>query len=411
MYIIGVKRMTRKKLGENVLITLLDKRWGSVDKAALGFMEGDMNENSLITYIAPDLMMPVKEFIDKMSFGFQTKGYEGFKGTNLLVSIEFIGRLSNKSSSRYRVNVDDVIESMQSKGIKFMSPLKVSFEERAGEEWNIGDLIEKKELKQPKTYISYQNCEGTSSIRFTNYKAASLDDTESLMSDSEFSDNRNNTSTECMEKTCVDDEIKHCEEKLKHIDWEYNNSMTKDWPKIRERELFFIREIARLKKLKNEKKLCASSSIILNNKVTPEEKDKKNKNNNTDQSQKDKDISEEEQWDINNKLLTESYEEEEELMKEMWIENERYDEAEEYNDFINSLDEVGLHNLENAMEAMEVENSKRKRSTYGETSVKREGERERSTRSAGKWPPEKDDFQPSYIPEQYRYMGTKRRNF
>uniref|UniRef100_A0ACD5VBJ1 Uncharacterized protein n=1 Tax=Avena sativa TaxID=4498 RepID=A0ACD5VBJ1_AVESA len=74
-------------------------------------------------------------------------------------------------------------------------------------------------------------------------------------------------------------------------------------------------------------------------------------------------------------------------------------------------DEVGLHNLENAMEAMEVENSKRKISTYGETSVKREGERERSTRSAGKWPPEKDDFQPSYIPEQYRYMGTKRRNF
>uniref|UniRef100_A0ACD5W4D0 Uncharacterized protein n=1 Tax=Avena sativa TaxID=4498 RepID=A0ACD5W4D0_AVESA len=74
-------------------------------------------------------------------------------------------------------------------------------------------------------------------------------------------------------------------------------------------------------------------------------------------------------------------------------------------------DEVGLHNLENKMEAMEVENRKRKRSTYGETSVKREGERERSTRSAGKWPPEKDDFQPSYIPKQYRYMGTKRRNF
>uniref|UniRef100_A0ACD5W626 Uncharacterized protein n=1 Tax=Avena sativa TaxID=4498 RepID=A0ACD5W626_AVESA len=411
MYIIGVKGMTRKKLRAKVLITLLDKRWGSVDKAALGFMEGDMNENRLITYIAPDLMMPVKEFIDKMSFGFQTKGYEDFKGTNLLVSIEFIGSLCNKSSSRYRVNVDDVIESMQSECIKFMSPLEVNSEERAGEEWNIGDLIEKKELKQPETYISYQNCEGTCSIRFTNYKAASLDDTESLKSDSEFSDNKNNTSTECMQKTGVDDEIKHCEKKLKHIDWEYNNLMTKDWPKIRESELFFIREIARLKKLKNERKLFGSSSIMLNNKVTPKEKDKKNKNNNTDQIQKDKSISEEEQWDINNKLLTESYEEKEELMKEMWIENEKYDEAEEYNDFINSLDEVGLQNLENKMEAMEVENSKRKRSTYGETSVKREGERERLTRSAGKWPPEKDDFQPSYIPEQYRYMGTKRRNF
>ena len=39
--------------------------------------------------------MPVKEFIDKMAFGFQTKGYEEFKGTNLLVSIEFIGESSS----------------------------------------------------------------------------------------------------------------------------------------------------------------------------------------------------------------------------------------------------------------------------------------------------------------------------
>jgi len=53
----------------------------------VGFVEGDMNENNLITYIAPDLKMPIKEFIEKMSLGFQTKGYEDFKGTNLLVSI------------------------------------------------------------------------------------------------------------------------------------------------------------------------------------------------------------------------------------------------------------------------------------------------------------------------------------
>ena len=65
MYIIGIKGMTRKKLGTKVLVTLLDKRWGSVNKAALGFMEGDMNENNLISYIAPDLMMPVEEFIEK----------------------------------------------------------------------------------------------------------------------------------------------------------------------------------------------------------------------------------------------------------------------------------------------------------------------------------------------------------
>jgi hypothetical protein len=57
--------MTRKKLGTKILITLLDKRWYKVNKAALWFLEGDMNKNRLITYIAPDLMIPIKEFIEK----------------------------------------------------------------------------------------------------------------------------------------------------------------------------------------------------------------------------------------------------------------------------------------------------------------------------------------------------------
>jgi hypothetical protein len=157
MYIIGIKGMTRKKLGTKDLVTFLDKRWDTINKATLGFLEGDMNENSLITYIAPDLMMPVQEFIEKMSFDFQTKGYEEFKGTNLLISIEFIGRLTNKSRTKYKVNVNDVIQSMQSKGIKFMSPLTIGSEERAGEEWSISELTENKTLQQLIDYISYQN--------------------------------------------------------------------------------------------------------------------------------------------------------------------------------------------------------------------------------------------------------------
>jgi hypothetical protein len=146
MYIIGIKGMTRKKLETKVLVTLLDKRWDMINKAALGFLEGDMNENILITYIAPDLMMPVQEFIEKMSFGFQTKGYEEFKGTNLLISIEFTGSLTNKSRTRYKVNVNDIIQSMQSKRIKFMCPLTIGYEERAGEEWSISELIKKMRL-------------------------------------------------------------------------------------------------------------------------------------------------------------------------------------------------------------------------------------------------------------------------
>jgi hypothetical protein len=49
-----------------------------------------------------------------------------------------------------------------------------------------------------------------------------------------------------MERTDLNNEINHSEQKLKHIEWEYSNSMIKHWPKIRDKELFFIREIARL---------------------------------------------------------------------------------------------------------------------------------------------------------------------
>jgi hypothetical protein len=69
------------------LVTLLDKRCETVNKATLEFMEGDMNKKNLVSYIAPDLMIYVKEFIDKVSFRFQTEGYEYFKGSNLLISI------------------------------------------------------------------------------------------------------------------------------------------------------------------------------------------------------------------------------------------------------------------------------------------------------------------------------------
>jgi hypothetical protein len=139
-----------------------------------------------------------------MSFAFQTKGYEEFNGTNLLVSIEPIGRLTNKSRTKYKVNVNNVIQSIQSKGIKFMSPLTIGSEEREGEEWNISELIENKILQQPIDYISYQNNMGSTSIRFMNYKPRSLDDTDSFTTKKEPIENRRHNVSEFMEKLDLD---------------------------------------------------------------------------------------------------------------------------------------------------------------------------------------------------------------
>jgi hypothetical protein len=64
---------------------------------------------------------------------------------------------------------------------------------------------------------------------------------------------------------------------------------------------------------------------------------------------------EDDQWDINEKLLLDSFEEEEEFINEAIKEIFDYDASEQLKDFMNSLDDEGIHNLENATEAMKVD--------------------------------------------------------
>jgi hypothetical protein len=47
-----------------------------------------------------------------------------------------------------------------------------------------------------------------------------------------------------------------------------------------------------------------------------------------------------------------------------------YDALEQLKDFMNSLDDEGIHNIDNATEPMEVDFGKSKRARYGESSKK-----------------------------------------
>ena len=124
-----------------------------------------------------------------------------------------------------------------------------------GEEWNIAALIEPKILKQPEDYISYENSKGLTCIRFADYKDRSLDDLETSSSESNEEGNRKHSVCEFMEKLDIDNEIKHYEQKLSKIPDEYNTSMLCEWAAIREKEIYFRREIYRLNKIKKEREL------------------------------------------------------------------------------------------------------------------------------------------------------------
>jgi hypothetical protein len=130
-----------------------------------------------------------------------------------------------------------------------MSPLTIGSEERAWEEWNISELIENKILQQPTDYISYQNNMRSTSIRFMEYKSRSLDDTNSVMTEKESIENRRHSVFEFMEKP----EISYCKDELKKISMEYNNTMICEWPIVRERGLYFYRELSRLQRLRKNK--------------------------------------------------------------------------------------------------------------------------------------------------------------
>jgi hypothetical protein len=105
------------------------------------------------------------------------------------------------------------------------------------------------------------------------------------------------------------------------------------------------------------------------------------------------------------KIILDSFEEEEEFINEATKEIFDYYASEQLKNFMNSLDDEGIHNLENATEVMVVGFGRLKRARYDESYVKNEGERERPSRVAGNWPPEMEDYPYNYIPGQYAYMG------
>ena len=155
----------------------------------------------------------------------------------------------------------------------------------------------------------------------------------------------------------LDSQIQYYEQKLSKIHDEYKTSMICKWSAIREKELYFRREICRLDNIKNDRELNAKKFSIpikknefvskqIDNRVREAQKELEYSKDKIKVIQ-DNDISEEEQWKINNKLLLESYEEEDEDKIEIYSNNSLT--------LINSLENKELH--KNAIEAMEIDPS------------------------------------------------------
>ena len=114
------------------------------------------------------------ENLQHLEIGIKTKGYEEFVGDNLIISIAIIGRLTNGSKTKYKINIKPIIEAMASKGIQLIKPLEISSKKLARKEWNLSDFLEDETPLVPKDSIIYKRSRGTS-VRFLNYEKSNLE--------------------------------------------------------------------------------------------------------------------------------------------------------------------------------------------------------------------------------------------
>jgi len=152
----------------------------------------------------------------------------------------------------------------------------------------------------------------------------------------------------------LENEINQYEFKLNKIPDEYNTSTLCEWPVIREKEIYFIRKLAKLKKTVKERELNDKkykTSVVINKwedesnpKDIQSHKAKRDPETHKCNIMIDNVLKEERQLEFVNKLL-ERYEDED-------------NNAQQYRDLIDSLDDDSLYNLDNAMDASEIKSDR-----------------------------------------------------
>ena len=83
--------------------------------ALITAIEVDMTDNRGIFYCSPDFSVSTRD-LDLLEIGIQTRGFEDLdKQSNLLINIGFIDRLTNSSTTQYKLNIDAIISGISSK--------------------------------------------------------------------------------------------------------------------------------------------------------------------------------------------------------------------------------------------------------------------------------------------------------
>lgn len=147
------------------------------EKAIIGLVEVDMNNNIGIIYLCPNFNMMVRDFVKHIKLVVQTKGYGQFQYSNIQLDVIFLGKTMNHINNNFKIQINGIIEALSSRGIKFLKPQEYNSEALTCLEWTL-TLEESNPTLQPAESIMYKDRHGNLNVRFTGYNSATTSEAE-----------------------------------------------------------------------------------------------------------------------------------------------------------------------------------------------------------------------------------------
>ena len=153
-----------------MLIAVLDNGWRTnAENALISAIAVDMNDNSGIFYCNPDFSVSTRDK-DLLEIGIQTRGFEDLdKQSNLLIKIEFLGKLTDSNITQYKLNIDEIVSGISSKGVKMIKSMDISSKQFNVLDWNLNKNLRRKFISIPQENIMYRTLQGDYNLRFSNY--------------------------------------------------------------------------------------------------------------------------------------------------------------------------------------------------------------------------------------------------
>lgn len=104
-------------------------------------MDVDMNGSRGLFYCAPEFFLKTND-LHYMKIGIMTKGYGCINRENLVMTIGLLAKCTHNTNINYKIKIDDVIESIKSRGIRLIPTTRFSADIFSGITWDTYKLVQ-----------------------------------------------------------------------------------------------------------------------------------------------------------------------------------------------------------------------------------------------------------------------------